>query len=205
MLQSGSTVDNSDYQPSSDFHYEEDTWVPPRRTHKADPFLVMFYMFATMEERLNNLISQFQYHVAERDRIQEIAARLDDANRQLEELVVTDHLTGIGNRRLFADRLSLKLAEAERGGQLTVFLIDVDDFKSFNDKFGHQAGDDALREVATALSDVVRRVDCIARYGGEEFALASSVGAEGAVVLADKLIKAVRAIECEHRIWKATL
>ena len=199
MVQSAVAVDDSDHFQSSDFNYEEDTWTPPHRRSEADPTMMLCTVMAVMGDRLQTLVEQLQHHLEEGERIREIAAKLDDANRQLEELVVTDHLTGIGNRRLFADRLSLKLAEAERGMPLTVLLVDVDDFKSYNDKFGHPAGDAALVDIASALSDVVRRVDCIARYGGEEFALASTVPPAGAKVLAEKLLNAVRAIPCEHR------
>lgn len=199
MIQFDVVVDDSRYQ-APDFYFEEDTWVSPRRRSKADDSIILFCCFmSVIESRLQGMIEQLQHHRIEGDRIREIAAKLDDANRQLEELVVTDHLTGIGNRRLFVDRLALKLAEAERGIPLTVFLIDVDDFKSFNDNFGHQAGDDALREVASALGSIVRRVDCFARYGGEEFALASTVTEDGARIMADKLLDAVRGITLKYR------
>lgn len=198
MVQFVPAVDDSDLQPSADFLLEEDTWVLPRR-QLADPAVIFFHYIATMNDQLTEIVDQLQEHAAERDRIVEMATRLDEANRQLEELVMTDALTGVGNRRMFVDRLSLRLAEAERGADLMVFLIDVDDFKVFNDTFGHSAGDEALKSVAQALSSVIRKVDCFARYGGEEFVLASSVPMDGAKVLADKLLAAVREISLEHR------
>lgn len=199
MVQFESAVDDSEYHQVPDFGHEEETWVLPLRRRPTDPAVMLCCFMSIMEEQLSTLVGQIQYHLTEGERIREIVAKLDDANRQLEELVVTDPLTGIGNRRLFADRLSLKLAEAERSMPLTVLLIDVDNFKSYNDKFGHPAGDEVLKNVSGALNDVVRRVDCLARYGGEEFALASTTDAAGAKVLAEKLLNAVRSVPCGSR------
>jgi diguanylate cyclase (GGDEF)-like protein len=156
-------------------------------------------MVALLDSHVSDLTKQLQERYEESQRIKELANKLDEANRQLEELVVTDHLTGIGNRRFFSDRMSMKLAEAERGSPLALMMIDIDDFKPFNDIYGHQAGDAAIRTVADSISSVIRKVDCLARYGGEEFVLASSVTHDGAKVLADKLLNSVRSIGCYRR------
>ena len=86
------------------------------------------------------------------------------------ELSNADPLTGLFNRRFFDDYFSSEISRAARfQGRMSVAMIDVDWFKQFNDRFGHAAGDVALRKVARALQLAVRRSDLVARYGGEEF------------------------------------
>jgi len=93
-------------------------------------------------------------------------------SEKLKTISMTDPLTGLYNRRFFKDRL---FEEAERVRRLrdsfAAFIIDVDDFKSFNDQWGHQAGDTVLKLIAVAIKDAVRTVDVVVRYGGEEFAV----------------------------------
>jgi len=93
-------------------------------------------------------------------------------SEKLKTLSMTDPLTGLFNRRFFKSRL---FEEAERVRRLrdsfAAFVIDVDDFKSFNDRWGHQAGDNVLKLIAGAIKDAVRTVDVVVRYGGEEFAV----------------------------------
>jgi diguanylate cyclase (GGDEF)-like protein len=102
--------------------------------------------------------------------LRERQCELEEANHQLAELAVTDPLTGLCNRRHFEDLLERDLAAAVFGQRpLSVALIDVDKFKSINDRFGHAAGDWALRHVARKLAAVPSAV--AARIGGDEFAL----------------------------------
>ena len=99
-------------------------------------------------------------------------ATLERQNAKLEELVSTDVLTGLKNRRHFSEVLEASLSAARRGGQpLSLVMLDVDRFKSFNDEFGHPAGDEVLWAVSEALRRGVRAGDTAARYGGEEFIL----------------------------------
>lgn len=92
--------------------------------------------------------------------------------RRLEALALTDELTGLPNRRAWNDQLPRELSRARRGGQpVTVALVDLDRFKAFNDRFGHDAGDRLLRGVADQARGCLRRTDLMARYGGEEFAV----------------------------------
>ena len=104
---------------------------------------------------------------------------LVERNRQLESmlhhvesLAITDPLTGIFNRRRFADVLRREVAVTRRYKNcLSLLMIDLDHFKTVNDRFGHDAGDEVLRAVASALTSGLREVDLAARYGGEEFAI----------------------------------
>ncbi len=99
-------------------------------------------------------------------------ARLVEANERLEALATTDGLTGAKNHRAFQERLSEEYSRASRSGApLSVILLDVDNFKLYNDEFGHPAGDRVLKSVAQLLQANVREVDYVARYGGEEFAI----------------------------------
>jgi diguanylate cyclase (GGDEF)-like protein len=99
--------------------------------------------------------------------------RRAQAEDKLEELATTDALTGLKNRRKFDSEIEAEWRRAARQRvPLALLMIDADHFKSYNDTFGHQAGDEVLVGVAICISDAVRRAgDCVARYGGEEFAV----------------------------------
>jgi diguanylate cyclase (GGDEF)-like protein len=99
--------------------------------------------------------------------------RRAQAEEKLEELATTDALTGLKNRRKFDAELATEWRRAMRHKTpIALLLIDADDFKAYNDTFGHQAGDQVLVGIAICISDSVRRAgDCTARYGGEEFAV----------------------------------
>jgi diguanylate cyclase (GGDEF)-like protein len=99
--------------------------------------------------------------------------RRAEAEDKLEELATTDALTGLKNRRKFDASIDAEWRRATRQNMpLALLMIDADDFKSYNDTFGHQAGDQILVGIAICISDTVRRAgDCAARYGGEEFAV----------------------------------
>lgn len=102
---------------------------------------------------------------------------LEKANRALLSISLTDNMTGLANRRRFDDALADEMARVQRAGtKLMLAMIDVDWFKRYNDRYGHQAGDACLRNVAAILSASVRRSnDLVARYGGEEFAVVAEV------------------------------
>ena len=117
-----------------------------------------------------------------------------DHARTLEALALYDPLTGLANRRLLAERLSMSLAHARRNkSQMAVIYLDLDGFKQINDTLGHGAGDMLLKTVAERLTATVREVDTVARVGGDEFLLAlwQVSGAENAAAVASKLIEAV--------------
>lgn len=123
----------------------------------------------------------------------ENAANLERLKRQ----GLTDTLTAINNRRFFDQRLGEEIASAARNQRpLSCMLLDVDYFKKVNDSYGHQIGDQVLREVAAVIRSQLRGGDVLSRYGGEEFsALLAQTGADGAVDVAERIRKAV----AEHR------
>jgi diguanylate cyclase (GGDEF)-like protein len=112
------------------------------------------------------------------------------AEDKLEELATTDALTGLRNRRKFDAAIETEWRRAARQKRpLALLMIDADHFKTFNDSFGHQAGDEVLIGIAICISDSVRRAgDCAARYGGEEFAvLLPDMSPEDAFVVAETI------------------
>jgi diguanylate cyclase (GGDEF)-like protein len=117
-------------------------------------------------------------------------ARRALAEDRLEELATTDALTGLRNRRKFDATIDTEWRRAIRQKiPLAVLMIDADHFKSYNDTFGHQAGDQVLIGIAICISDSLRRAgDCAARYGGEEFAvLLPGLSATDALAVAEKI------------------
>jgi len=97
---------------------------------------------------------------------------LQSSRQKLSEMAHTDALTGLPNRNLLDDRLALALAHARRSHErIAVCLIDLDRFKPINDTWGHEVGDEVLREVASRLEAVLREGDTVARWGGDEFVL----------------------------------
>lgn len=114
-------------------------------------------------------------------------------NNQLRVMSITDPLTGRYNRRFINDHIRRELKLAQRTGQpVSVLMIDLDNFKEYNDRHGHIAGDEALRKLGDVLVDQVRETDVVARYGGEEFLVyLSHTNTEGARQVAEKLREAV--------------
>jgi diguanylate cyclase (GGDEF)-like protein/PAS domain S-box-containing protein len=126
--------------------------------------------------------------------LEDITAQKETAVR-LQHMAYHDRLTGLPNRSLFFDRLSLALAMAQRERRsLTVLFIDLDGFKAVNDTLGHQMGDQLLVEVARRLRATVRRSDSVARLAGDEFVaiLHSVTCAEGGPVVARKILEALQ-------------
>ncbi|MBW2651386.1 MAG: diguanylate cyclase [Deltaproteobacteria bacterium] len=114
---------------------------------------------------------------------------------RLSHLATHDPLTGLFNRILFDDRLSLELAHAQRSGKkLAVMLLDLDNFKSINDSWGHNVGDEILKAVGRRLQEFLRKSDSIARMGGDEFLilLPEIDEVEDAHIIAMKILNAFR-------------
>jgi len=127
--------------------------------------------------------------------------RLAEINKILQKLSAQDGLTGIANRRQFDRLLDKEWKRAIRhSSSLSLIMIDIDFFKLFNDTYGHQGGDDCLRQVAAILENsVLRETDMAARYGGEEFViLLPETGVQGALSVAETMRARVEARKIPH-------
>jgi len=120
-----------------------------------------------------------------------------DLRERLENMALRDGLTGLYNRRFLDEMLEHELAKLRRSGRTAaLMLVDVDHFKRFNDTYGHQAGDEALRKVGAALLSAVRASDVVCRYGGEEFLVfLPECGIEEATGKAEALRAAIQTIK----------
>ncbi len=123
--------------------------------------------------------------------------RLEGRVAELKEGATVDALTGLWNRRVFSERLANEFARFRRYGlPLTLLMVDLDGFKSINDTYGHQTGDEVLRRTAAAMRAVLRETDIAARYGGDEFALIlPGVDKTAGYAVAEKLRAAVSSLE----------
>ncbi|MEW6209095.1 MAG: two-component regulator propeller domain-containing protein [Acidobacteriota bacterium] len=133
--------------------------------------------------------------VAERTR------ELEAVNEKLHQQAILDDLTGIANHRRFREFLDREWRRAARNcASISIVLIDVDRFKSYNDTYGHQAGDECLRRVAEALQEAASRAtDLVARYGGEEFvAVLTDTDEAGAMEVAEKMRQQVESLNIVH-------
>ena len=136
-------------------------------------------------------VTKLQAEIAQSNLLRE---KLEQANREAEQLARLDGLTGIPNRRQMDEYLSSEWQRCVRDKTLlAVILIDIDFFKAFNDTYGHQSGDDVLARVARCLSQQIHRpADMVARYGGEEFlTILPDTSIKGALALAEKIRHAV--------------
>jgi diguanylate cyclase (GGDEF)-like protein len=125
----------------------------------------------------------------------------------LRRLVFLDGLSGVFNRRYFDQQLSVEWARSTRScSPLSAIMLDVDHFKLFNDRYGHQAGDDCLRQIAVTLKACLKRpADVVARYGGEEFAcILPDTTFSDAMSLANDLERKVRALGIPHEASSVT-
>ncbi len=160
-----------------------------------------------------DMIGQLQNELAHRRKIEN---RLKESNQQLafsneelahatsilKRLVNTDGLTQIANRRCFDDRLEQEWARLYRSRQpLSLLLFDVDYFKRYNDLYGHQMGDECLRQIAQAVQKMVyRSPDLVARYGGEEFVvIVPDTDSQGALTIAQRIHNAIKDLSVPHQ------
>ena len=135
------------------------------------------------------------------DSLREENKSLEQMRLGLEQLAIRDGLTGVYNRRFFDVQLDIQWRIARRNAELiTLMMIDVDHFKNFNDIYGHQAGDVALKSVATCLDQAfLRSSDFLARYGGEEFVILSAgMSLKQATTFTEGLCERVRNLEIPH-------
>lgn len=144
-------------------------------------------------ELLHSIIPQFAVLI---DR-----AILKNKAGEFEQLSVTDALTGLLNRRYLEERLTEETKRSNRYGYpMSLMMIDVDEFKSYNDTFGHPEGDKALQIVSHGLKDTLRGADVAARYGGEEFSiLLPQTTSEEAYTIAERIRQKIEAAQFPHR------
>jgi diguanylate cyclase (GGDEF)-like protein len=134
-------------------------------------------------------------------KVEEMNHTLEMANEELRKLTNLDGLTGIANRRYHEDKLQREWRRCQRSNSpLAAIMIDIDQFKNFNDHYGHIAGDQCLREVAKTLQNGMRRSsDSLARYGGEEFVcLLPDCNAEAACRVAELFGQRIRTLSIPH-------
>ena len=132
----------------------------------------------------------------EREELRRYAAELAVKNRQLQEVALTDMLTGFRNRRYAINRIEQEWRAAEREGRaLSCMVIDLDGLKEINDAYGHDIGDEALRSVAEAMRGILRGQDVICRTGGDEFlAICPGATLDAALIGAERLRVAVAGV-----------
>ncbi|OGQ87319.1 MAG: hypothetical protein A2512_08165 [Deltaproteobacteria bacterium RIFOXYD12_FULL_56_24] len=148
--------------------------------------------------KVGGIVESFQ-EITQRKQAEKV---LEEANRKLEALSMTDSLTGVANRRRFDAVLAREYARhARSGAELSLIMLDIDHFKDFNDCYGHLKGDECLRQVAQAMADcVVRPTDLVARYGGEEFAcILPETDSHGAIAIAEKIRRGIIARAIPHQ------
>lgn len=126
---------------------------------------------------------------------------LRDKAGEYEQLSVTDPLTSLLNRRYLEERIAEEITRSKRHRfSLSLMMLDVDDFKAYNDSFGHPAGDTALRTVADVLKEILRGADVAARYGGEEFAiLLPQTSSEEAAQIGERIRRKIEKTEFPQR------
>jgi diguanylate cyclase (GGDEF)-like protein len=145
---------------------------------------------AVLHQSFNDLHDQLQSKMGQ---LNEFSKKLIDSNVKLKEMATTDELTSVYNRRYFDLRLIEEVGRSERYQQeLSLIMLDFDDFKMYNDTHGHPTGDKLLRDMGAFLSQAVRKSDIVFRYGGDEFVvLVPGCDIRMAKQLADKLVSEV--------------
>lgn len=169
-------------------HFEH---VSASHAHDSNPLMIEYRLlydeFSALKHRLELLDKEngrLKTQLSEMDRSLDLATRIDP-------------MTGLANRRDIMEKMERELSRAQRHLRtFSVMLVDLDDFKKLNEKYGYNDGDDVLVEVARVLMSCVRNEDVCARWGGEEFLfLLTETGIEGAVTLARKILDSISMTE----------
>ena len=170
----------------------------------ADDYISKPFDERELLARVRNLL---RTHAAEQQltvlnrQLQQQKQQLEKANQALQYLATYDSLTEVRNRRFFNDYMDTEWRRlAREEAPLSLIMCDIDYFKLYNDTYGHQAGDECLRQVAQVLSGSVKRsADLVARYGGEEFAIVlPNTDIEGAACVAETIGQQVRGLRIVH-------
>lgn len=141
---------------------------------------------AYMTQVFNHMVTRLRQG---REELAAINATLSEKNRELQELSITDGLTGLSNRKHLIDTLATEVARARRlERSFSLMMIDIDRFKQYNDVHGHPAGDRLLITIASLFKNLIRSIDYAARYGGEEFLLLlREAGSENGLQAAERI------------------
>jgi diguanylate cyclase (GGDEF)-like protein len=160
------------------------------------------YLMKPISEIVLKAKIRAMYRLVEMQRaLVDMTQKLNQANIKLQRLSATDGLTGISNRRMYDELAIREWRRCERMNKpLALVMIDVDHFKLFNDKYGHQAGDECLKKVAEQVGKAApRATDLAARYGGEEFVLVlGETDTDGAKWIANRLRQQVSELNIPH-------
>jgi diguanylate cyclase (GGDEF)-like protein/PAS domain S-box-containing protein len=164
-------------------------------TDKKALELVLLEKNAEMERTLWDMAEVKDALEARAGELNKASEDLKFLNEKLNLLSITDGLTEVYNHRHFQDRLSEEIERLNRqkDGVLSLLILDIDDFKRFNDSYGHQCGDMVLKQIAGLLKSSIRTIDILARYGGEEFAIIlPNANTEQAVIAAERICQTIR-------------
>jgi diguanylate cyclase (GGDEF)-like protein len=161
--------------------------------------MIMRYYLGLEEEKRTTAEENLQHRNEE---VEELNSNLLRANQQLKRTALTDSLTGLYNRRSFDMRLDMEVNRAMRSGQpLSLLMFDLDYFKQYNDIYGHQKGDECLKQMAALMTTCFRRAeDFVARYGGEEFVvIMSGFDLQHALQVTTQFMEAIAEQKIEHK------
>jgi two-component system cell cycle response regulator len=175
---------------------------PLKSTKGTIPGAICTMFDITRRKRLESQIEEQMVRLNEyAGELESSKQDLEVANGRLQELAVTDSLTGLANRRSFREALDSRVEEAKKTGTpLSVVLFDVDKFKDYNDTYGHGEGDRVLSKVGEILTATVRMGDLPVRYGGEEFVvLLPGADVAQATAAAERLRTAIESASWDHR------
>ncbi len=178
-----------------------------QNTKFTEPLIValnhLFDLVSTRNRELQQLNNSLEIKVEVR------TLELSEANQQLEELALTDSLTGLFNRRYAMRALQALWQESHnRNEYLTCLMMDADDFKRVNDSYGHDAGDLVLQELARTLKENLRTDDILCRLGGDEFfVICPSTDSTGGTKVAEQLLLAVNQLRVpvDQDFWEGSI
>ncbi len=186
---------------------DEKVYLETRRYTKAGKILNIQISTAMIRDKNQNHLESIVIHrditplkQAEQEK-EKLITELMKAKIELEKLARVDTLTALYNRRVFDEVYEKEFSLAQRmGNDFSLLMIDVDFFKKFNDRYGHQKGDDCLQAISSCMQKNAQRItDTLARYGGEEFAIIMvNTNTENALILAERIRKDVEGLSIPH-------
>jgi len=142
-----------------------------------------------------------------KEKAEQLNKVLQEEKKTLEQISITDYLTEINNRRFININLETEIKKALRyGNNLSIIMMDIDNFKSINDMYGHHVGDQVLKTISKTIKSNLREVDLVGRYGGEEFLIIlPNTGLEAAYNIADRIRNKIAKIKFDNYDIKVTI